>query len=670
MAITEQPAPQLQAYAREFFGTLGYLVAQPYPNLISATKEIAGGKELKWTVCFEDRASFSQLSNPQEYSQQLLSYAADTDFFDLICTDDVVATRRWYEEVRPAIKDRLSEGRNRETGTWPAFLNRFAGKISAAQMPVFEGILEGHFVRRPVDLCFTTREIALRDCERWLDTADKRIMLVTGGPGAGKSVFAITLARQMHARFTQSPLRYPAPFLVWFSTSRPPVLEDLIEVTLHDLHVHDLTAEAVRFLLRQGRLLFILDGFDEISRALAHRAEDTIDKLSSEINKRTNGRLILTSRPAFLDHERIYSDLTSACEEDRPERRDIAPYSDDQQREWVIQNAPSAAESPAQHWSRLSSAFGLHSWLRDLCRIPVFLRMLSEVLVKERSIKSRGDIIKQFCAAMWERERARRGMELTDDQYLLAYEAISAAIVELGQIDARDVQDWIELYLGQDAELLLAQVRDLQTLIQDLAIGPLTGHDKYFMFEHEVLTGYFFARLMARNLKEGAPRARDLWKKPLYEPAREFLPEAITEILGDRSGAMLAKFANSSKDGLMLWNIARALGSALPKDLFKGKDLTGIVLESDKPGGQLDLRQMVFDNSNLHDVIFLRCDPPRSEIQQRQEMCPSIAGLGLTHRAPIVGFRSIRHTLSTAWPSGSRSRRWAQTRGSDLAHHQ
>ena len=123
-----------------------------------------------------------------------------------------------------------------------------------------------------------------------------------------------------------------------------------------------------------------------------------------------------------------------------------------------------------------------------------------------------------------------------------------------------------------------------------------------------MLTGYFFARLMARNLKEGAPRARDLWKKPLYEPAREFLPEAITEILGDRSGAMLAKFANSSKDGLMLWNIAQALGSALPKDLCKGKDLTGIVLESDKPGGRLDLRQMVFDNSNLHDVIFLRCD--------------------------------------------------------------
>ena len=127
---------------------------------------------------------------------------------------------------------------------------------------------------------------------------------------------------------------------------------------------------------------------------------------------------------------------------------------------------------------------------------------------------------------MWERERAKRVMELTDDQYLLAYEAISAAIVELGHVDPRDVKEWIELYLGQDAELLLAQIRDIPTLIKDLATGPLTdhGHDKDFTFEHEVLTGYFFARLMARNLREGAPRAQDVWRKqPLSHIHRRLL---------------------------------------------------------------------------------------------------------------------------------------------------
>jgi predicted NACHT family NTPase len=328
MAVKEQPAPQLQTYAREFFGTLDYKITQPESNVLTATKEIAGGKELRWVTYFEDKASFSQISNPGQYSQQLLRHATDTDFFDLICTDEVFVSRRWSEDVRPIVKERFADSRNRQFGTWAAFLNRFAGKISAAQIPVFDRILEGHFVRRPVLPCFTNREDAIQNCVKWLDVADKRIMLVTGGPGAGKSVFAISLAKQLHGRFTRDPLRYPAPFLVWFSTSRPAVLEDLIEVTLHDLHVHDVPAEAVRFLLRQGRLVFILDGFDEISRALAHRAEDTIDTLSNEINKRTTGRLILTSRPAFLEHEKIYFDLTAACEEDKPEQRDIAPYTD------------------------------------------------------------------------------------------------------------------------------------------------------------------------------------------------------------------------------------------------------------------------------------------------------------------------------------------------------
>jgi len=235
------PAPDLQADARDFFGTLGYSVTQREPSLLLATKEIAGGKELRWASYFEDKDSFSQLKNPREYVQQLLKAAADTDFFDLICTGEVFANRRWSEEVGPNIQTRFADGRNRQFGTWTAFLNRFAGKISAAQIPIFERIIEDHFIRRPILQRFTNGEGALRDCINWLDVADRRIMLVTGGPGAGKSVFAISLAKQMHESFAQEPMRYPAPFLVWFSTSRPAVLEDLIEVTLHDLQVHDLT---------------------------------------------------------------------------------------------------------------------------------------------------------------------------------------------------------------------------------------------------------------------------------------------------------------------------------------------------------------------------------------------------------------------------------------------
>src|SRR6516225_7875345 len=74
------------------------------------------------------------------------------------------------------------------------------------------------------------------------------------------------------------------------------------------------------------------------------------------------------------------------------------------------------------------------------------------------SVRSRDDLITKFCTSMWERERRKRKLVLSDGQYLLAYEAISAAIVDAGKIDSREVESWLELYLGEDAKQLLAEL--------------------------------------------------------------------------------------------------------------------------------------------------------------------------------------------------------------------
>jgi hypothetical protein len=212
---------------------------------------------------------------------------------------------------------------------------------------------------------------------------------------------------------------------------------------------------------------------------------------------------------------------------------------------------------------------------------------------------------------MWERERRKRKLVLSDGQYLLAYEAISAAIVDAGKIDSREVKSWLELYLGEDAKQLLAELpEDVDTLIKDLAIGPLTGTGGHFAFEHEILTGYFFARLLVRKLKERDVRLRDLWNKKIYEPAWEFLPDAVRDLFGDEKQreAFLTEIGKASQDGLMLLNLAIAIGGVLPKSLFKGKDMAGVVFENRDAGDVLDLRSMIFDNCNLHDVLFSRCD--------------------------------------------------------------
>lgn len=610
-----KPAPILQSSAIQFFQKLGWTIIESGRQVLEATKSVAG-KELKWTLHFEDEVSFARSGSPSDFVQQVLNKASDCDFFDFIGTDRIFGTRRWTDEVRPIMERRLKEARNRQLGTWTNFLNRFALTLSTSLNNDIVPLLDRHFIRKPVRPRFADGTDAMRECASWLSEGNRRLMLVTGGPGAGKSVFALSLAQEIHSLFSRDPNRFPAPFLIWFSTERPPVLEDLISVTLQDLRITDLTVDAVKFLLSQGRIVFILDGFDEISRALAHRAEETIDKLSTDINKRTNGRLILTSRPAFLTQEQIYSELTTACEEDRPQRRDIAKYTDEQQREWIVLNSPDSelTTPPDRHWQRVQNAFHLNPWLRELCRTPVYLRMLSEVLVKETSIRSRDELVTKFCTGMWERERSKRTLVLSDAQYLLAYEAISAAIVDVEQIDPTDLSEWIAIYLGDDAAELLAEFpEDASTVIKDLAIGPLTGRGGHFVFEHEVLTGYFYARLLARNLRIRGKRFRELWNRVPYEPALAFLPEAINQTIGDKD-KLLETLATEYRDGLLLWNIVKCFGSKVPQQLFRGKEVAGVIFEN-ADDQILDLRNVSFQDCRLHDVSFVRCDLREANFQ-------------------------------------------------------
>lgn len=608
----ERPARGLQDLAKKFLGTLRWEVQEKDSHTLHAIRRV-GGNELHWALHFEDEKSFSQLSSPHTFVSQLMNKATDYDIFDIIGTDRIVETGRWSNEVQPLLDQRFAMLRNRHYGTWTNLMNRFATDIAAKQMSVIGSLLQKHFIKKPVIPHFPGEVDALEACTKWLVAGDVRVMVVKGNPGAGKSVFSLLLATGINRSFSKDPNRYPAPFLIWFSTERPAVLEDLIAVTLQDLGLMDLTVDTVKFLLSQGRIVFILDGFDEISRALAQRAEETVDKLGKEINKRTKGRLILTSRPAFLVDERVFSDLATACEETRPTQRDLAPLTDQQQREWVIHNAPDRPEArpPDRHWQRVQTAFAEDRDLRDLCRTPVYLRMLSEILVKERSVRSRYDLIEKFCQEMWERERSKRTLVLSDAQYLQAYEAISVAIVDWGRIDFGDVKELLEMYLGDFAQQLLSELPgEAETLIKDLAIGPLTCEAGRFSFPHEVLTGFFFARLLARTLRERGKQLRDLWNRKIYEPAWEFLPESVQQALQGQldTEKMLRELSQEYRDGLMLWNIARSLGGPLPHNLFRGKDVAGVVFEHEIQGTILDLQGMVFDDCKMHDVTFIRCN--------------------------------------------------------------
>ncbi len=92
---------------------------------------------------------------------------------------------------------------------------------------------------------------------------------------------------------------------------------------------------------------------------------------------------------------------------------------------------------------------------------------------------------------MWERERGKRTLTLSDDQYFYAYEAMSLLIADETRIPPASIKEFLELYFGEYAPSLLESLPGNADVLADLAIGTMTYKDGAFGFVHEVLPAYF-----------------------------------------------------------------------------------------------------------------------------------------------------------------------------------
>jgi hypothetical protein len=388
-------------------------------------------------------------------------------------------------------------------------------------------------------------------------------------------------------------------------------LNDLLALTLRDLGLsQEITTEALLYLLKQGHILLILDGFDEVSRALAQNAEQNVKELAENINKDSLGRLILTSRPSFIEQEQVFASLEHECGVGTPETQQLAPYTDEQMHQWVLQNAPTGQVNwiPEKHWQRIQTAFQHEGALRELCRTPVFLRMLSEVLVKDKSVRSLNELLETFCLEMWERERSKRTLTLRDEQYFYAYETIALMIADDKRITPGELKENMELYMEEySPELLAGLPDDAATLIADLAIGPLSQKNGGFAFVHEVLHAYFLSRALARSIRSAsAKKVAELWNRSVTSTVWKFLPEAVGAAYPSSKPKedFLREIANTTQSGLVMWNIAKAIGvppTEIPGLLFEGKQIASLLCQG------TDLSGVSFKRATILSATFDKC---------------------------------------------------------------
>jgi uncharacterized protein YjbI with pentapeptide repeats len=317
--------------------------------------------------------------------------------------------------------------------------------------------------------------------------------LVIGEYGQGKTIACGALAYNLASSFLKNPATGRLPILV--SLREHPDLRLLDQVALGSirrLHNVDLDPNVYSRARVSGRLVFILDGLDELlSRADSGTVREHLDTLRSDAAFLTN-QLVVTSRPNVFE----IIDVT---------------YLKDAF-DWVTIQLPTLKQVYGYLSSRgLLDFVGViqradAELLQGLIRRPLFLDMIAASAASLASIQSAQDITEskiydQYFNSWYLRELPKMGAtikNLTIDQVdrILSSAAHQMTSKNTGFITEDEfvaiVQQEAQSNPRQDLDTLERQATNRLLLVPEFSAGG----KRRFTFRHDSLRSYFSARYL------------------------------------------------------------------------------------------------------------------------------------------------------------------------------
>ncbi|MFC5666562.1 TIR domain-containing protein [Kitasatospora misakiensis] len=149
------------------------------------------------------------------------------------------------------------------------------------------------------------REGLVDELLRLLDSDHGRFVLLLGDFGRGKTFALRELARRLPAE-----LPHLAPLFIELSAlDKAHSLDGLVAAHLTEHGIDTLDLRAFRYMLRQGRVVLLFDGFDElVNRVSYERAADHLQVLLDAAVD--NAKIVVTSRTQhFSSHEQVLTAL-------------------------------------------------------------------------------------------------------------------------------------------------------------------------------------------------------------------------------------------------------------------------------------------------------------------------------------------------------------------------
>ena len=476
----------------------------------------------------------------------------------------------------------------------------------------------------------------------WALGASPRLCIVIAPAGHGKSKITHILAKRLARHYLQSEIgaRPPLPILIPFGHYRRSTsFSGLVLAALDRFGNNRLTVEGFRYLIEFGRILFILDGYDEMVEASPTIARDNIAEFVGKAGP--HSRILLTARSNFY---RSSSDVVGQVgdpllAESEVEVVDLLPFDLNQASTYLAMRLGDA-DGRSRLMERAQGMLRMDKNL-EVLGSPIFLAEFVNLIKEEQlsipDIRKLGSL-EFLIDRTFERERRRQDHDFSDGQQRRYLEAIAFDLLTTG--DAGYDRDDLEVFAAEVAEE--EQLQALQPPTWEQLWGRLASH--HFLLpegdtagrarvtmRHQVWREYFQGSALAARLANGGPATRasaggfgekeqqkaliQFTTRDLPEGVLRFTASFVTEpvrrrLLGQLDGGTDKLVRNVLRMELARWEPEADEMLALPAEIsarLPGRDLSEITFTRVRFEGSLA-------KSNLTGCLFDHCDLTEAEL--------------------------------------------------------
>ncbi len=207
---------------------------------------------------------------------------------------------------------------------------------------------------------------------RWVERDERKGFLLLGDFGTGKSTLGAFIAVKLAKLFLKTKSRAPI-FVSLRNLER--VLKELLVAAVSDYWKTDW--ETLSELSESRKLVFILDGFDEILKRTDWNK--TLSDFQAIVTLLCNGKskVIVTCRTHyFLKDSAIWGNETALMERARATKdfrtMSIEPLTDEQ----ILEFLKHRLDNPNETWKQIKRTYNL----ADLCKRPLLVDMILKTL--------------------------------------------------------------------------------------------------------------------------------------------------------------------------------------------------------------------------------------------------------------------------------------------------